>query len=172
VHDYLLVELENLPASGWHHHAAVSASILSDPGQGCVEPLQGLCSDLVWDAELTRKGDCYHLSGNWKTTIQCTCRRCNVRFRQRVEGGNLRDFRVAKKCGGYEDDVLPSPGKVNLLDVLREDVWLSLNPFPLCRLDCKGLCPRCGHNMNKGACTCQQEDPGHPFAALKKLISS
>ena len=41
-----------------------------------------------------------------------------------------------------------------LEDVIREQVLLSLPDRVLCRPDCKGLCPRCGQNLNQEACSC------------------
>ena len=41
-----------------------------------------------------------------------------------------------------------------LEDVVREQVLLALPDRVLCRPDCKGLCPRCGQNLNQEACSC------------------
>ncbi|MGH9488129.1 MAG: YceD family protein [Terriglobales bacterium] len=43
---------------------------------------------------------------------------------------------------------------VDLEEVAREQVLLALPMQPLCRPDCRGLCPRCGANLNQGACSC------------------
>ncbi|MDD4894729.1 MAG: DUF177 domain-containing protein, partial [Candidatus Omnitrophica bacterium] len=37
---------------------------------------------------------------------------------------------------------------------IREEIILSYPINPLCDADCKGLCPRCGHNLNEGGCNC------------------
>jgi uncharacterized protein len=41
-----------------------------------------------------------------------------------------------------------------LEDVVREQVLLSLPTRTLCKADCKGLCPRCGQNLNTATCSC------------------
>ncbi len=41
-----------------------------------------------------------------------------------------------------------------LEDVVREQVLLSLPGRTLCQPDCKGLCPRCGQNLNQATCQC------------------
>lgn len=41
---------------------------------------------------------------------------------------------------------------------LREAIMLELPTLPLCSEDCKGLCPRCGTNLNKGECDCSKDD--------------
>jgi len=48
-----------------------------------------------------------------------------------------------------------------LEDVVREQVLLSLPSRTLCKLDCKGLCPRCGQNLNLAECSCE-ETAGDP----------
>jgi DUF177 domain-containing protein len=50
-----------------------------------------------------------------------------------------------------------------LEDVVREQVLLSLPSRTLCREDCKGLCPRCGQNLNLATCNCDKTSD----AALK-----
>ncbi len=68
-------------------------------------------------------------------------------------------------------------GKGGLLleDVVREQVMLSLPGRTLCSLDCKGLCPRCGQNLNVDVCQCSQKalDPRwNALAGLAELKTS
>lgn len=51
--------------------------------------------------------------------------------------------------------------------LLWEEFSLALPVNPLCRPDCKGLCPVCGHNRNKGDCSCAAEEVDPRLAALK-----
>ncbi|MCS6903158.1 MAG: DUF177 domain-containing protein [Candidatus Bipolaricaulota bacterium] len=47
----------------------------------------------------------------------------------------------------------------------------SLAVKPLCRPDCKGLCPQCGQDLNVTTCDCVREAPGDPrFKVLEKLL--
>jgi DUF177 domain-containing protein len=56
-----------------------------------------------------------------------------------------------------------------LEDVLREQILLASPLKLVCREDCKGLCPRCGTDLNTATCNCQQQ-PGDPrWAALSEL---
>ena len=62
----------------------------------------------------------------------------------------------------YEDDY------VDLEPLFREEFVLAIPYAPLCREDCKGLCPQCGTDLNSGTCSC--EAPIDPrLAALKGL---
>jgi uncharacterized protein len=58
-----------------------------------------------------------------------------------------------------------------LEDVLREQVLLSLPARSLCRQDCKGLCPRCGRNLNTESCNCGDSPADPRWSALSDLRS-
>ena len=56
-----------------------------------------------------------------------------------------------------------------LEDVLREQVLLGLPAKTLCKDDCKGLCPRCGENLNQKACSCDSAPVDPRWSALSDL---
>ncbi len=62
-------------------------------------------------------------------------------------------------------------GKSGLLleDVVREQVLLSLPSRTLCKPDCKGLCPRCGQNLNSATCSCDEAPADPRWNALAGL---
>jgi len=68
--------------------------------------------------------------------------------------------------GYYEND------RVDLGEVVREQLFLTLPLRRLCRQDCRGLCPSCGENLNVVDCGCppvqEPEDPR--FSGLRRLI--
>lgn len=70
------------------------------------------------------------------------------------------------EIGYYEDSGLL------LEDVVREQVLLSLPPRTLCREDCKGLCPRCGQNLNLGSCSCDSSTTDLRWNALRGLAGT
>jgi len=72
------------------------------------------------------------------------------------------------EIGYYEESGL------SLEDVVREQVLLSLPGRTLCKEDCKGLCPRCGQNLNLATCKCDTtSDPRwNALAGLAGTIES
>lgn len=60
-------------------------------------------------------------------------------------------------------------GTVDLDEVARETIVLEAQMSVLCREDCKGLCPRCGADLNEGPCNCPPE-VDERFAALADLF--
>lgn len=60
---------------------------------------------------------------------------------------------------GEEEEILPFDGRsIEVGEILRDRVLLSLPMKPLCQPDCRGLCPVCGANLNYETCTCQREE--------------
>lgn len=55
-----------------------------------------------------------------------------------------------------------------LEDVLREQVLLALPIRTVCSEACKGLCPKCGANLNAGECQCSQLVEDERWGALKE----
>jgi uncharacterized protein len=53
---------------------------------------------------------------------------------------------------------------------MRDEFYLALPMKPLCKDDCKGLCPLCGANWNRDTCTCKAEWVDPRLAVLKKLL--
>ena len=81
-------------------------------------------------------------------------------------GGSEHSITVSEtEIGYYQNDGLL------LEDVLREQVLLSLPAKTLCREDCKGLCPRCGRNLNTETCTCVTAPADPRWSALSDLSS-
>lgn len=59
--------------------------------------------------------------------------------------------------------------EIDLEPMLRDAVALALPLNPLCAEDCKGLCPRCGRDLNLNACDCKEEQGDPRWAALDEL---
>jgi uncharacterized protein len=55
-------------------------------------------------------------------------------------------------------------------DVVRQMILLAIPDNPVCRDDCKGLCPGCGRNLNAEACACTDKKPSGGLARLGDLI--
>jgi uncharacterized protein len=67
------------------------------------------------------------------------------------------------------DIVVIEDATVDTYEVVRSNIILESDMKLLCSSDCKGLCPRCGSNLNEGPCDCGPEiDPR--FEKLKDLL--
>lgn len=120
--------------------------------------------DLVVTGRLSSAGDDrFYFSGRMTGTAQADCRRCLTPATATVD----EELHLLFADGGDEEtddsDVYvlePRATTVDLRPALREEWLLVVPALLLCREDCKGLCPRCGADLNQGACSCPPEvDP-------------
>lgn len=78
----------------------------------------------------------------------------------------------AERAAPAEDDeafVIGPQHTLDLEEAVRQYWHLALPMQPLCRLDCLGLCPRCGSDLNDGACACPPE-VDERWSALRALV--
>lgn len=57
---------------------------------------------------------------------------------------------------------------VELADLVREQVILSVPMKLVCSADCKGFCPGCGANLNTEQCRCERTRNQSPFESLRR----
>lgn len=61
--------------------------------------------------------------------------------------------------------------RIDISDDVLGAIVAEVPLWPRCSEDCKGLCHKCGHNLNSGPCNCSQLDSEtSPFAALANLL--
>ncbi len=111
------------------------------------------------------------MTGLIETTIHGVCDRCASDFDRDVS--MPIDVVLVTELSNEDNEdekIFPLEGdSADLEDIVRTVFVLNLSSKLLCSADCKGLCFRCGKNLNEGPCSCQKEiDPR--FAALKQLL--
>ena len=112
------------------------------------------------------------MKGSIRTTIHGVCDRCASDFDQDVE--IPIDVVLVEELTNEDSEdewVFPLEADAADLDEIVRTVFvLNLDSKLLCKPDCKGLCCRCGKNLNDGPCGCSKEiDPR--FAALQQLLN-
>ena len=109
------------------------------------------------------------LTGPLTAAFRCRCDRCAKEF-----GRSLSldlEVPLAQDLLDEEDpDQYPvHGGELDLEDLLETEFIFGMDTRQLCREDCKGLCPRCGADLNDGPCGCVPEkDPR--LAVLEQLL--
>ena len=123
----------------------------------------------------------FRLVGRVQTTLTMPCSRCvepfsfpvdatfDLRYQPRTENSGEPEREIEEDdltTAFYENDT------IDLGDLMREQFYLALPMKPLCRDDCRGLCPTCGANLNRETCDCTPvwEDPR--LVVLKTLKKS
>lgn len=96
------------------------------------------------------------------------CVRCLTEWDERIETRGTQHFTRVPDEDGYaiEDH------QIDLTGPAIDELALSMPAAPLCREDCKGLCPICGTDLNVDSCDGHGEESDSPFAVLKDLFDS
>ena len=139
---------------------------------------------VVLRATVHRDQDRFRLVGTVQTVLHLGCSRCLEPFALPVDAAfDLQYLPAATAVPGAVDDetevadddvsvTFYQDDQIDLGELVREQFYLALPMKPLCRPECKGICPQCGANRNLDACRCETrwEDPR--LAGLKTLITN
>ncbi len=117
------------------------------------------------------------LDGDLTFSIRFTCARCledfvtAFRLPLNLVIQLVSDEEVAREDEeGDQFVVFPESKKIYPLDQhLRDLITLALPMKPLCKADCRGLCARCGANLNISTCNCNVDELDPRWEALRKL---
>jgi uncharacterized protein len=121
------------------------------------------------------------IQGHLKTELILQCARCATEwmqpteydFQQTLSPAHAETPEEKEEVELTRDDVdfnYYTGERVDLDPTLREELILQTPEFPLCKADCKGLCPNCGADLNKTTCQCEAPGKVDPrFAALQKI---
>jgi len=117
--------------------------------------------------------------GHLAVTMRCDCNRCLEPAEFSIDSSFDLFYRPAAAVGDDEEEVEIDEGEaeiafyegdgIELKDVLREHVLLSMPMQRVCREDCRGICPICGQNRNLINCGCEAKIVDDRWSALKKV---
>ena len=176
----MFIDLLHLPPDGRELNIAL-------PPDRC--PIDRTELRLIEDLNLSGRLDpaddaSFHLRGSMVAAVELECVRCLEPFRLDLEetldllflpptanvGPSKDEERELKDedlgVSFYRDD------KIDLSLLIREQLYLGLPMKPICRVDCAGLCPVCGANLNLAPCSCTRETVDPRLASLKALLKS
>ena len=110
----------------------------------------------------------YIVSGNFDAVLNLKCDLCLDAFTQRAEGVldevYSNDADEEKEYWHFEDKTL------DLQPALEANIMLKIPMKAVCSDNCRGLCPKCGQNLNKGECGCDREYSNPVFEGLMDLF--
>lgn len=134
-----------------------------------------------------RMGQDVYIEGELTGELEPECGRCLVRYRAPLrepfrlvlepagarvpaEPESARSLARRGMCVGDELEMGWYQGhEIDLSDFLLEVMTLALPLQPLCKEDCRGLCPGCAADRNAGPCGCDEQRAKTPFAVLAAL---
>jgi uncharacterized protein len=177
----LLIDIPRIPPEGLELDEALDPASLHVESEGEFVLERG--ARLAAHVDIV-DGTTVHVRGRLSGTLRLECGRCLEGYAAPI-GQELDLFYLPgapERPEDQEDEVELSDREVvvgyydadrlDLGDVAREQIFLSLPLKPLCREDCRGLCPTCGKNLNDGDCGCPPPDePEDPrLSPLRRLI--
>ena len=124
----------------------------------------------------------YEVEGKFQTRIRIACSRCLKEFDQPLTSSfaitYTKELPESMDASNEEEVELRAEEigllyfrgeEIDLRDGIQEQVVMAFPLQPLCVETCKGLCPKCGADLNQGNCGCEREPTSNKFAALKNL---
>lgn len=118
------------------------------------------------------------VTGEIKADAEVDCTRCLSAFDLRMEIPfkvayvTPENYTQAEESEVKNEDLeiaIYENEEINLDELVREQILLSLPTQAFCKEDCKGLCEKCGANKNVESCDCEEKEVDPRWAALKNL---
>ena len=135
---------------------------------------------LTGNLKMIRTTDGVLVTGTLKTSLELECSRCLEPVSMPIELEIEEEFRptVDIHTGATlpladDDDKATRIDEhhiLNLTEVVRQAIFLTLPMHPLCQEDCAGLCIQCGQDLNKGKCDCITEAVDPRLEILKQVL--
>lgn len=139
---------------------------------GLEDPFYG---NFLADFKLNKFNNQIVLTGNIKLNAKLTCDRCLTDYNVTLNP----NYQMVYFLGGQPDEPTENESnllyipidadKINLSDDIRDYSILSIPMKKLCKEDCKGLCTKCGKNLNEGSCNCSKEEIDERWLPLFEL---
>jgi uncharacterized protein len=146
--------------------------------EGPSDPVLGMGRPLTVKITIEKAGDKYILDGELEGNILARCDRCLESYSHDIKTSfHLFMALQNPETDEAEVELLEDEIEVDFIDgeeidlnnIVREQIYLSLPMKSLCSERCLGLCPRCGINLNMEKCQCRSKG-GHPgFLKLRNL---
>jgi uncharacterized protein len=121
-------------------------------------------------ARLSRTPQGLLLQADFAGHMDLECVRCLNRFDQSLRWSLTELYAFDQRSVTDSGLILPEDGHIDLEPLLREYALLEIPISPVCKPDCKGLCPLCGEDLNQVNCGHQVDGSDSPFAALTLLL--
>ena len=121
------------------------------------------------------------VKGTLYTVIEVTCSRCSTLFScplaLNIEGEYFpttdvvsgASLPLSEETGYFTIDERYG---LDLTEAIYQYIMLAVPMKPLCREDCAGLCPNCGHNLNQEPCNCLSQKVDSRWSELRKCLST
>ncbi len=122
--------------------------------------------------QINKVGPEVFIKSTLQTTLNLQCDVCLDSFLYNVTDSVNVILTTDSNLAEGEDDVYlvsDVTSEIDITESIRQSLLLDIPFKKKCSSACKGLCPTCGANLNKGPCTCKNETIDPRWEALKKV---
>jgi len=140
-----------------------------------------LTGPAVFTGEPVQAASRAHVRGRLEADVALDCVRCLEPVEQHldiefdsvfVDASEETDRTETEVTDEALDESLVDNGLIDTAEVVREQILLAIPDQVFCGEDCKGLCPKCGANLNLIDCKCSDDDIDPRWAALRDIKGS
>jgi uncharacterized protein len=177
------IRIEDIPDNGLR----LQADVLSQAFPVIRELIEAgeceFCEPIHLQLRAIRVREWIEVKGSLDTRVKLPCSRCLETFQLPLQNHfaltfiealpEISDLRGEGAQLSAEDMglILFNGKEIDLTEAIQEQLVLALPFRPLCKDNCRGLCPQCGANLNETCCTCRVPASDSRFAILKDLLS-
>ena len=128
-----------------------------------------------------RIGKSVQVDGSIQISVSMRCSRCvgdfayplDIAFKEEYIPAEELDPEADHELTGSELNIgFYTNDEIDTGELVKEQVLLAVPMKPLCSMECRGICPECGTNLNEGLCNCSTEKIDPRLAPLKRLMES
>ena len=121
---------------------------------------------------VSNKASLVELDARINYVFEAPCDRCGVDCAEK-HTLHIQKSLAPSIEGEESDSILLVPDmKLDLDELVYSEVIVSLPMKHLCKDDCKGICAKCGKNLNEGKCDCPEKEIDPRLSALAELLNN
>lgn len=121
-------------------------------------------------------GSVYNRAGIVTVSVVCEvefsapCDRCGKQVAKK-HAVKIERVLVSELADRTDDEIIEVPDlQLDIEELCIAEIVLSLPMKHLCKADCKGICQRCGKDLNEGKCDCKNDDIDPRLEVLAQLL--
>lgn len=131
-----------------------------DPAKLGLDAEPGFLDPIMIEVAARKAGARVLLTGTIESLVRLECRRCLEEFGQAVRAEVKVEYREGDPPRRRLDEIRDDEPEtswyehpfIDPAEDLRQILLVAMPDYPVCRADCRGLCPRCGANLNAAPC--------------------
>jgi uncharacterized protein len=124
-----------------------------------------------------KHGDRILIDGTVKMSASFKCSRCLKEFSYPLNVSFKEEYLPSPEVSNEEQELADKSmdlnfyrdDEIDITGLIREQLLLAAPMKVLCRSDCRGICPKCGKDLNEGLCGCRDEEMDPRLTPLKKI---